>query len=224
MESFDEQRQRLAEKVKKDGITDPRVLRAIGKVPREKFVCAENKIHAYGNYALPIEKGQTISQPSIVGLMTELLDLDGSEKVLEIGTGSGYQCAILAELAGEVYTIERHRSLAEKAGRILKELGYKNIHMRVGDGTLGWLDEAPFDCILVTAGAPDVPRALLSQLKEAGGRIVIPAGQPEHQTLLRITRLGDEFHEEMIEPVRFVPLIGEQGWDWNSHASNCPKE
>lgn len=213
MKDFDAKRMQLVEAVRRDGITDPDVLQAIGRIPREKFVPEENRIYAYGNFPLPIGEEQTISQPSIVGMMTELLELKGDEKVLEIGTGSGYQTAVLAELCKEVYTIERHHSLAKHAQKVLQELGYTNIHQRVGDGSMGWPEEAPFDCILVTAAAPKTPKALLRQLKEEGGRMVIPVGHSLLQVLLRITRHGDEFREENIEPVRFVPLVGKQGWD-----------
>ncbi len=196
------------------GIKDELVLAAVRKVPRERFVAAELRSYAHGDGALPIGSGQTISQPYIVALMTEALELKGGEKVLEIGTGSGYAAAVLAEIAGEVVTIEFVKELADGARRILDELGYKNIQVIEGDGTKGHKSLAPYDAIVVTAGGPDVPRSLRNQLK-VGGKLVIPVGSSQTvQTLIRVSKNGpDEFSEENLCGVRFVPLIGEEGWD-----------
>lgn len=192
-------------------IHDPRVLEAFLKVPRHLFIPEEYRSMAYHDGPLPIGTGQTISQPYIVALMTQLLELKGDEKVLEVGTGSGYQAAILGLLAREVHTIERHKDLAKKAGEILKKLNYKNIHIHVGDGTLGLPELAPFDRVIVTAAAPDTPQTLLDQLID-GGKLVIPVGSRGGQYLLRWSRTGKDFHKERIAPVAFVPLIGEHGW------------
>ena len=194
------------------GITDPRVLEAMGSVPREAFVPSRCESVAYRDRALPISGGQTISQPYIVAAMTEALELGPEDRVLEIGTGSGYQTAILAELAGEVYTVERIQSLSDDARRILEDLGYDNIHFRVGDGTLGWPEESPYDAILVTAAAPSVPDSLTEQLDDAGGHIVIPVGSRGLQQLQRITRRGEDVETEELMSCRFVPLLGEEGW------------
>lgn len=193
-------------------IKDERVLEAFREVPRHQFVPRESRHLAYANGPLPISQSQTISQPYIVALMTQLLELDGDEVVLEIGTGSGYQAAILAHLAGEVHTVERHKELAESAASILSALGYKNIHVHVGDGTLGWPDSAPYDGIIVTAAAPSVPKPLLKQLKD-GGRVVIPVGGRGAQFLECWQRKGSDFECDQIAPVAFVPLIGEHGWE-----------
>jgi protein-L-isoaspartate(D-aspartate) O-methyltransferase len=166
---------------------------------------------AYDDMALPVGEGQTISQPYMVAVMTELLALKGGEKVLEIGTGSGYQTAILAELSAEVYTIERIPSLSRKAGETLRSLGYANIHLIVGDGTLGWPEAAPFDRILVTAGAPDIPDPLIEQLAE-GGLILAPVGDRYSQQLLRVTKQQGKLSREYHTPCVFVPLVGKFGW------------
>jgi protein-L-isoaspartate(D-aspartate) O-methyltransferase len=160
---------------------------------------------------LPIGDGQTISQPYMVAIMTQSLDLEGGEKILEIGTGSGFQAAVLGELAREVFSVERIFALIQKAEMRLRELGYKNIHCRLGDGSTGWREEAPFDGIIVTAGAPEVPAPLKSQLAE-GGRLVIPVGSRHSQNLLKIRRVGGRFEEEDITGCVFVPLVGESGW------------
>ncbi|HEY7030915.1 MAG TPA: protein-L-isoaspartate(D-aspartate) O-methyltransferase [Thermomicrobiales bacterium] len=195
------------------GIRDERVLAAIGHVPRERFVPETNRDQAWANVALPIGAGQTISQPYIVALMTTALGLSGQERVLEIGTGSGYQAAILAELAAEVVTVERHATLAGAAQSLLCELGYPNVRVVVGDGTTGWPEGAPYERIIVTAGAPRVPQPLLAQLSADGGRLVIPVGETDDQVLLVVERQGDRTTEQPLGPVRFVPLIGRAGWE-----------
>ncbi len=193
------------------GIRDPRVLAAMRKVPRHLFVDEALKDQAYGDYPLPIGEGQTISQPYIVALMTEALELKGPEKVLEVGTGSGYQAAILAELARWVYSIERYPSLAQRAKRILEKLGYHNVIIKVGDGTKGWPEAAPFDAIIVTAAGPKIPEPLLAQLKD-GGRLVMPVGDEWSQYLIKVTKKGDELIKENLGAVRFVKLVGEYGF------------
>ena len=196
------------------GVRSEKVLHAMRKVPRERFIPRGQRLFAHDDGPLPIGDGQTISQPYIVAYMTEALSLDGGEKVLEIGTGSGYAAAILAEIAAEVYTIERLDGLAAMARQVLDELGYVNVHVRHGDGTLGWPEHAPFDAIVVTAGGPDVPHTLKHQLK-IGGRLVMPIGKTTwYQQLVRVTRVAEaEFATEDLAPVRFVPLIGQEGWD-----------
>jgi len=195
------------------GIRSESVLNAVRRVPRESFLPARLQEFAYEDSPLPIEAEQTISQPYIVALMTDALALEGGEKVLEIGTGSGYAAAVLAEIAGEVYTVERIKQLAEAAASRLAELGYKNIHVHHGDGTLGWPEHAPYDAIIVAAGGPEVPDTLKRQLK-VGGRLVIPVGGDQRvQELVRVTRSSkDTFKTEDIADVRFVPLIGKEGW------------
>ena len=193
------------------GVRDRRVLEAMRIVPRHCFIQSEYLHLAYTDGPLPIGNGQTISQPYIVALMTELLELENEDKVLEIGTGSGYQAAILAQLASEVHTIERHANLADYATRILEDLGIKNVHLHVGDGTLGYPMHAPYAAIIVTAAAPRVPKPLLDQLDE-DGRLVIPVGGHGGQFLECWRRHGKDYTHENIIPVAFVPLIGEQGW------------
>ncbi|MGC9108915.1 MAG: protein-L-isoaspartate(D-aspartate) O-methyltransferase [Caldimicrobium sp.] len=205
-------RERMVEtQIKARGIKDERVLKAMLKVPRHLFVPSSLRDQAYGDFPLPIGEGQTISQPYIVALMTEALELKGKERVLEIGTGSGYQTAILAELATWVYTIEKYSILQEKAKAILFELGYKNISFKIGDGTLGWQEAAPFDAIIVTAAAPQIPLPLIEQLAE-GGRIVIPVGDEFSQVLVKGIKKGETLHTKSLEPVRFVKLVGEYGF------------
>lgn len=215
MTRMEQLRKRLvSEQVEARGVRDPLVLAAMRKVPRERFVPQRFKGEAYEDRPLSIGAGQTISQPYIVAFMVEALALRGGEKVLEIGAGSGYAAAILAEIAGEVFTIERIGQLAERAAASLADAGYHNVHVRHADGTEGWIDHAPFDAILVSAGGPDVPRTLLHQLA-VGARMVVPVGRdPRAQELVRITRVDeDEFEQEDLADVRFVPLIGKEGWE-----------
>ena len=197
------------------GIKDKRVLDAMMKVPRHLFVEEGLWHQAYGDFPLPIGQGQTISQPYIVALMTEALQLSGDDKVLEIGTGSGYQAAILAELTAHVFSIERISSMASKARKILDQLGYATVLIRVSDGTLGWQEEAPFAGIIVTAGSPAVPPTLVDQL-EKGGRLVIPVGNEYSQTLLKVVKQDKGYKKNDLGGVRFVKLIGDHGWqaDW----------
>ena len=193
------------------GIKDPRVLRAMGEIPRDRFVEEALINEVYNDHPLPIGHKQTISQPYMVALMTQALQLTGSEKTLEIGTGSGYQTAILAELSKKVYTIERIRPLLVNARKILAELGYNNILFKAFDGTLGWKEHQPYDAIIVTAGAPKVPQPLLDQLEE-GGRLVIPVGNKFSQELIRITKNRGAFVREDLGGCRFVNLVGAHGW------------
>jgi protein-L-isoaspartate(D-aspartate) O-methyltransferase len=193
------------------GVTDDRVLDAFYTVPRHLFVPEYQRQFAYSDGPLSIGSGQTISQPYIVAYMTQALELQEGDRVLEIGTGSGYQAAVLAELDCEVHTIERHLELAEKAEKLLKELGYENINIHLGDGTHGLLEFAPYQGVIVTAAAPAVPQPLLDQLAD-GGRLIMPVGGRSGQILKRWKRSGDHFKEESLSPVAFVPLIGEFGW------------
>lgn len=199
----------VGQQIEARGVKDVRVLQAMRQVPRHRFV-PENVVHeAYNDYPLPIGFGQTISQPYIVALMTELLALKGSERVLEIGTGSGYQAAVLAQLAKEVYTIEIIESLAVSAAERLKSLGYDNVRVKAGDGYIGWTEYAPFDAIIVTAAAPEVPDSLVAQLRD-GGRMVIPVGEAEGvQTLALYEKQGARLLRTDVESVRFVPMRGE---------------
>jgi protein-L-isoaspartate(D-aspartate) O-methyltransferase len=209
---FTEQRRLLVRSLAQKGILDQRVLAALERVPRERFVPANERALAYRDHALAIDCEQTISQPYTVAFMCEALDLKGNERVLEIGTGSGYNAAVLAELAVEVYSIERIPHLAESATSRLMELGYRNIHIRIGDGTLGWPEAAPFDAIIVTAGAKSLPEPYVEQLAE-GGRIVIPVGHhDEGQTMCRFTKCRADLKRESLGLFRFVPLIGRHGW------------
>ena len=201
----------VADQLVRRGIRDPRVLRALEKVPRHRFVEEALAGRAYGDYPLPIGEGQTISQPYMVGLMSEALELGGHERVLEIGTGSGYQTAILTELCDKVYSIERLKGLADRALRVLDSLGYYNVLVRVGDGSLGWPEEAPFDTILVTAGAPAIPAGLLEQLR-VGGCIVLPVGDAYSQVLQKGIRKTDGMHWAELGGCVFVKLIGQQAW------------
>jgi len=210
-DAFQAERRELVAELKALGISDPRVLAAMERVPRHLFVPPEFLPYAYEDRPLPIGAGQTISQPYIVALSTQALELSPTDRVLEIGTGSGYQTAVLAELAGEVFTIERIPELSRLAQERLLSLGYGNIKFRVGDGTVGWPEEAPFDAILVTAAAPKAPKSLLDQLAE-GGRMVIPIGGRTSQDLWLFRKRGRRLEREYLCPCTFVPLIGEEGW------------
>jgi protein-L-isoaspartate(D-aspartate) O-methyltransferase len=193
------------------GITDLRVLAAMARIERHRFVAEALQTRAYEDKPLPIGERQTISQPYMVALMTQVLALRGHERVLEIGTGCGYQTAVLAELATTVYTVERLAPLAAGARAILEASGYTNVVTRVGDGSLGWTDEGPFDAILVTAGTPQVPRPLVAQLHE-GAALVFPIGEEELQTLVRIRKEEGALREEYFGDCRFVKLVGRHGW------------
>jgi len=194
------------------GIRDSGVLEAMGKIQREHFIDASLRAEAYSDSPLPIGHSQTISQPYIVALMTEGLQLTGVEKTMELGTGSGYQAAILAELSVRVFTIERIKPLQDRAQKILKGLGYTNIFFKVFNGTLGWEEHAPYDAIMVTAGAPAIPESLLNQLAE-GGRLLIPVGDKYRQELIRLIKKGGNLIKRSLGGCRFVSLIGEQGWE-----------
>ncbi|MDD4979928.1 MAG: protein-L-isoaspartate(D-aspartate) O-methyltransferase [Candidatus Omnitrophica bacterium] len=193
------------------GIRDKKVLEAFGKVERHKFVPEDLRMNAYADFPIPLDEGQTISQPYIVALMTECLNLSPKDKILEIGTGSGYQTAILAELAGEVYSVERFEALAEKARTLLNSLGYKNIKIKAGDGTLGWKEEAPFDKIIVTASSPKIPPPLTEELGE-NGKLILPLGENFSQTLTLVEKKEGKLQPLNICGCVFVPLIGKYGW------------
>lgn len=193
------------------GISNGKVLAAFRKVPRHEFVPDEFWESAYNDYPLPIGEAQTISQPYMVALMTESLGLEGGEKVLEVGTGSGYQLAILAEIAKEAYSVERFQDLAEHAKIILEKLAYRNIEIKVGDGTLGWEERAPYDGIIVTAGAPGIPESLIKQLKDKG-RLVIPIGGGFGQVLTIVEKKGTSITTREVCGCVFVPLVGKEGW------------
>jgi protein-L-isoaspartate(D-aspartate) O-methyltransferase len=209
---YDNLRKRMInEQIVSRGIHEERLLDALQRVPRHWFVLEEYADIAYSDGPLPIGQGQTISQPYIVALMTELLELHGDEVVLEVGTGSGYQAALLGALAHQVHTIERHFALAEKAEQVLRKLGITNVMVHVGDGTLGLPEYAPFQAIMVTAAAPRVPQPLFDQLDE-GGWLVLPEGGSGGQMLDRWRKEGDKYHQEHIAPVAFVPLRGQHGW------------
>jgi protein-L-isoaspartate(D-aspartate) O-methyltransferase len=201
------------EQIEARGVRDPAVLRAMRIVPRDRFVDEAQACAAYEDGPLPIGEGQTISQPYVVAVMTQALGLRPGDRVLEVGTGSGYAAAVLSLIAAEVYTIERVESLAHSARRRLGDLGYANVHVRHGDGSLGWPEHAPYDAIVVTAGGPDVPRSLLQQLA-IGGRLVMPVGsEPRWQRLVRVVRTGPaSYDRQAMEEVAFVPLIGAEGW------------
>ncbi|MCC6240659.1 MAG: protein-L-isoaspartate(D-aspartate) O-methyltransferase [Phycisphaerales bacterium] len=194
------------------GITDQRVIEAFYSVPRELFFLDTFRKNAFGDHAAPIGHGQTISQPYMVALMTQRLGVEPHHRVLEIGTGSGYQTAILARLAGEVYTLERIKPLLDDAWERLQELKIRNVHYRFGDGTLGWPEAAPFDRILITAGAPALPHQLLLEQLTDGGSAVLPVGPENQQTLIGVIRQGNELYSADICGVRFVKLIGRHGW------------
>ncbi len=211
-DGFAQARQEMVEtQIRRRHITDSRVLECLERVPRHEFVPAEFRDRAYEDAPLPIGEGQTISQPYIVAAMTAALRLQGNERVLEIGTGFGYQAAVLACLAREVFTVEFRAALATEAAERLARLGYKNVHEHCGDGTLGLPEFAPYDAILVAAAAPSVPAPLLAQLAE-DGRMVVPVGDVENQDLQLVERSHDTFRTTMLEPCRFVPLLGAHGW------------
>ena len=212
MDNLAEARARMVEEqIRARGVTDVRVLEAMRAVPRHEFVDASDRSAAYADRALPIGQRQTISQPYMVAVMTAALALPRHARVLEIGTGSGYQSAILAVLADEVISIERQETLASQARERLGRLGYHNVRVVVGDGSLGWPESAPYTGIIVTAGAPAVPDALRQQLAD-GAKLVIPVGNEYLQHLMVITRLGDTFDEQRGEPCAFVPLVGQRAW------------
>ena len=194
------------------GIKDSRVLNAMAKVPRHLFVVEVLRDHAYDDNSLPIWDGQTISQPYMVALMVEALGLKEKERVLEVGTGSGYEAAVLAELGAQVFSVERVEDLAVRARLVLARLGYRNISIQVGDGTLGWQEHAPYNAVVISAAAPCIPPPLIQQLKE-GGCLVLPMGEEEFQTLVRIRKEGGRLREEYLETCRFVKLVGRYGWE-----------
>lgn len=210
---FGLRREMVDKQLAQRGIEDLRVLDAMRYIPRHEFVSSELSHLAYRDCPLPIGDNQTISQPYMVALMTQLLQLSGTERVLEIGTGSGYQAAVLADLAYEVYSLERNPRLAERAGNTLARLGYDNVEIYVGDGSQGLPDMAPFDAIVVTAAAPALPGPLRAQLAENGGRMVLPLGDHRSQHLERVVRRGSRWEIERILPVRFVPLVGRYGFN-----------
>ncbi len=201
----------VREQIERRGVKDPRVLAAFRKVQRHLFMPDGIRTRAYEDTPLPIGDGQTISQPYTVARMTELLQLTGKEVVLEIGTGSGYQSAILAVLADWVYSVERVRGLSSSARRLLDELGYHNVATKVGDGTMGWIEFAPYDAVIVTAGGPRAPQPLVEQLKE-GGRMVVPVGDKHTQRMIVGVKTGDQLKTRDEGPYRFVDLVGEHGW------------
>ncbi|NOY98933.1 MAG: protein-L-isoaspartate(D-aspartate) O-methyltransferase [Chloroflexi bacterium] len=211
MDEYSVARQRMVEQIARRGLREPRLLAAFERVPRHLFVPREHWPWAYADDPLPIGFGQTISQPYVVALMTDLLHLKGDERVLEVGTGSGYQAAILAHLAAVVHTVEFLPELAARAEKVIRELALDNVICHVGDGSLGWPQAAPYDAILVAAAAPDVPPPLLDQLAD-GGRLVIPVGGRGFQSLDVWERRGDTFEHEASIAVAFVPLRGEHGW------------
>lgn len=213
MTADDRRRERMVMAEARSGeVTDPRVLDAMRAVPREKFVPEALREHAYSERALPIGEGQTISQPLIVAVMTEALELSPGDRVLEVGTGSGYQAAVLRQLVDHVVSIERIESLAETARRNLATAGVDGVEVHCADGTLGWPEGAPYDAIVVTAGGPRVPDALLDQLTP-GGRLVMPIGPRGAERLVRVRRVRSGFDHEDLGPVAFVPLVGAQGWE-----------
>jgi protein-L-isoaspartate(D-aspartate) O-methyltransferase len=207
-----ERERMVKEQIVPRGVEDERVMEAMNAVPRHLFVDASYEHQAYNDYPLPIGHGQTISQPYMVAVMTELLELKGSEKVLEIGTGSGYQTAILASLCDRVYSIERISALTAQARKTLKQLGLKNVNCIVGDGSIGWKEYAPYDGIIVTAGAPEIPNALITQLAEKG-RLVIPVGDEFSQVLNVVKKHKGRIYRQEHFGCTFVPLVGKRGWD-----------
>ncbi len=214
--SYKLQRENMVDRqLKNRGITDESVLDAFNRIERHRFIEESLWDRAYNDSPLPIGLNQTISQPYIVALMTQALELTGEEKILEVGTGSGYQAAILALLSSQVFTIERHGELAKTARRVFESLGIHNIALRVGDGTIGWKEYSPYDGIIVTAASPETPKSLLNQLCE-GGKLVIPVGGESLQKLYLYTRRGDDFDRKTLCNCAFVPLIGSEGWNNDS--------
>jgi protein-L-isoaspartate(D-aspartate) O-methyltransferase len=210
--NYEKERGRMVdEQLVSRGVKDERVLATMRKIPRHEFLPEAIRGMAYADNALPLGEGQTMSQPYMVALMTELLGLKGPERVLEIGTGSGYQAAVLAELCGKVYTVERIKSLADKARVTFDRLGYKSVAIKIYDGTYGWKEMAPFDAIMVTAGSPDIPAPLVEQLKE-GGRMVIPVGERYGQELITVVKTAEGMVTSRSIACVFVPLIGNHGW------------
>lgn len=210
--AFEEPRRRMVrEQLELRGITDPRLLEAFRRMPRHLFVPPDQQAQAYEDHPVPIGAGQTISQPYMVALMVQLLKLQGHERVLEVGTGSGYQLAILAELALEVYSVERLPELASVALRRLEQLGCLNVHISPGNGSLGWPEHAPYDGIVVAAGSPGIPQPLVEQLAD-GGRLVIPVGSPQTQTLTLAEKRSGQMRLTALTQCVFVPLVGEHGW------------
>jgi protein-L-isoaspartate(D-aspartate) O-methyltransferase len=210
--NYEKERRRMVDdQIVGRGIKDERVLAAMRRVPRHEFLPEAIRGMAYADNALPIGEGQTMSQPYMVAIMTELLGLTGTERVLEIGTGSGYQAAVLAELCSKVYTVERIKTIAEKARATLDQLGYRNVAIKIYDGTYGWKEMAPFDAIMVTAGAPEIPTPLVEQLND-GGRMVIPVGERFGQSLLKVVKTAEGTVIQRSIPCVFVPLIGNHGW------------
>ena len=205
-------RRRLVETLRTNGIVEPEILRAFDEVPRHLFVPTGVRHRAYEDAPLPIGSGQTISQPFIHARYLQVLGLAGGERVLEVGTGSGYQTALLARMAEQVFTIERIPALLERAREILQQIGVRNVSFLLGDGSVGWRDYAPYDAILVGAAAPELPRPLVEQLAD-GGRMLIPVGDRDEQVLALVTRRGDDVERRELAPVRFVPLLGSHGWD-----------
>jgi protein-L-isoaspartate(D-aspartate) O-methyltransferase len=212
-ETLEQQRARMVEEqLRSRGIHDPRVLEAMGKVPREEFIASHDLRDTYGDHPLPIGAGQTVSQPYIVAAMVEALELQSRDRVLEVGTGTGYEAAILGELAAEVWTIERHEELVDRARETLARLGYSNVHVVHGDGSLGLPKQGPFDKILVAAAAPRIPSSLVAQLVDSG-RLVVPVGDRAEQQVHILRKVGSETLVTTHDLCRFVPLIGEEGWD-----------
>lgn len=206
--------QMVAEQLEARGIYDPAVLAAMKIVPREAFVSEQYRHFAYDDGPLPILEGQTISQPFVVALMIESVEIKTGDRVLEIGTGSGYAAAVISRIAAEVYTVERHQTLVHYARQNLAAVGYENVHVHLGDGTLGWPEYAPYNAIIVAAGGPQVPQALKEQLV-VSGRLIIPVGTEQRaQRLVKVIRVNEkEYREQTLSYVRFVPLIGQQGWE-----------
>ncbi len=215
-DSFAQQRARMVEEqLRSRGIRDPRLLAAMARVPREEFIASEDFGRAYDDHPLPIGAGQTVSQPYMVAAMVAALEPRSTDRVLEIGAGTGYEAAILGELAAEVWTIERHQELADKAREILSRLGYRNVHVVVGDGSVGLPEPAPFDGILVAAAAPKISDSLLEQLADSG-RLVVPVGSRFEQQVQVVRKIGGEIAVTTQDACRFVPLVGKEGWEEGS--------